>query len=257
MLNTSRVLFLKLGFPASGHLSSLDCTNFDLNISPLLLILRTSTPPLSQKASSTYLTTRTIHPYTSSQDILAMPMFAQSPKATNAGNKRKRGSCSCTAPSPTHKQLKPSNIASPTPISPSEDAEGFKSRSSHANGDPSLKTILESHLATPLGPWLADLETRLSTTQQEEQLLPSTTYIYMQLDPEDPNSYACVPLPPLVVMQMTTLPTTRASSDPSMVKKNDVETLSPQITMKVSSSLQTPPQTPPQTSASDTGMAED
>lgn len=186
-----------------------------------------------------------------------MPIFAHMPLATKATNKRERNRCSNATALPARKQPKTSTIASPTFPSPSKNMQRFKSRKLlHSNPDSSLKTILESHLNTPLDPWVADLNKRVSIPQQKQRLQPSTTYIYMQLATENPNSYVCVPLPPSMVAQMTTPPTPRASPGPLAVTEDEIEAPPLPIDTEAWTTLQTPPRTP-RMSIVDTVISED
>jgi hypothetical protein len=181
-------------------------------------------------------------------------MFARTPSTAKTGNKRQRSNYSCTASFPTRKQSKTSATTSTNAANPTADTQRSTARrSSSSNADLSLQSLLESHLNnTSLDLWLAELKRTPSASHEKRPLQPSTTYIYMQLDPKDPRSYVCVPLPPSLVAQITKPP---SSPGRSIAKSNGLERPL-QIGTKAISSLQTPPQTPPRISTPRADMAE-
>lgn len=179
------------------------------------------------------------------------PMSAQRPEIHKVGNKKRRRSCcsydGATLPSP--KQQKLSTVTSPSAVEPSKNTYELKTKKpSSIDIELSLKKTIETHLNMSLEPWFTSLKDTQSTSPQCQPLQPSTTYIYMQLDPEDPTSYIYVPLPPSLLAQMTAPPSPHTSPSLSTTKGDKVESLYAQTKTKASSSLLTPPQTPPRMS---------
>lgn len=181
-----------------------------------------------------------------------MSRSAQRSKVKRAGSKRRRSSYSCAASSLARKQPKTSTTASPSATKPSRAApEDDSSKPSPAKSCSSMKDTIESHINASLSSWLADPLIK----PESQPLDPLTTYIYMQLDLDDPTSYVAVPLPPSLVAQITALSLPYSSPESSTTKEDtdslsSLSTLSSQIDTKTTSfSLMTPPQTPPRVSA--------
>ncbi|KAE9970671.1 hypothetical protein EG327_010208 [Venturia inaequalis] len=175
-----------------------------------------------------------------------MPAFAQRIEAPRAANKRRRSSYLCAAPSPARKQPRTSTAASPSAIKSSRITQQDKSSKPYS----SMKDTIESQINASLDSWLADLKTIPLIISETQPLDPCSTYIYMQLDLDDPTSYVAVSLPPSLVAQIMALPPPRSTSEPSTMKEDtdsmsSLSMLLSQIDTKTSSSLPTPPQTPP------------
>ncbi|QDS69283.1 hypothetical protein FKW77_002395 [Venturia effusa] len=175
-----------------------------------------------------------------------------------AGNKRKRSSSSSAAASPTRKQAKISIDTSPGTILPARDIRPQKqAKSSAARVFPSMKDTIESHIDAVIDSWLANSTTIPSITPGVQPLNPSSTYIYLQLDLDDPNSYVAVPLPSSLVAEISALPSPRSSPEPPTTTTDNLGSLPlvPTLPIKVdtaaSSSFPTPPRTPPRASVQD------